>query len=436
MPLHEYKCPNCNGFIEYSQETEKMVCKSCDSTFSTLEYNNYFNTTAESQKLTSSKWSQAELLRLTTHKCKSCDAELTTDESTAVTYCPYCGKNIFIKTQFQNEHRPDFILPFKLTKKQAISALEKFYKGRRLTPTDFDQEIQLTDIVGMYAPYWLFDAEATSIHDYRCGNASERKDSRGRTKSSVVWHTRRRIGTSQFKGVPIDASSKMPPNYMDVLEPFLYEEAKDFNISYFAGFISDQWDLSDEEVVHRCEYLMRSTMISKFRPSKKKYTYVTSIACEMDMESSNHRSMIVPVWVLTTSYKGDPLTFMVNGQTGKVVGELPVSKSSKKKLERDLTMKKFLPIAVVLNVIYFAFKGILAYENAEPLRFDASMYGWAMTNVSVLIGVNSSTFDEVRRKEREMNTTSYYEHDALRYLVKSKLKSNKRVKGSTRVDVR
>ena len=32
---------------------------------------------------------------------------------------------------------------------------------------------------------------------------------------------------------------------------------------------------------------------------------------------------MVPVWILTTRYNDKPYTFMMNGQTGKVVGSLP-----------------------------------------------------------------------------------------------------------------
>ncbi|MBR6887371.1 MAG: hypothetical protein IKN16_02880, partial [Selenomonadaceae bacterium] len=55
---------------------------------------------------------------------------------------------------------------------------------------------------------------------------------------------------------------------------------------------------------------------------------------------------MVPVWILTTRYQDKPYTFMMNGQTGKVVGSLPYD-----------TTKAFLYPAlcslVLMPIIYF-----------------------------------------------------------------------------------
>ena len=35
---------------------------------------------------------------------------------------------------------------------------------------------------------------------------------------------------------------------------------------------------------------------------------------------------MAPVWILTTRYQNQPYTFMMNGQTGKMIGSLPYDK--------------------------------------------------------------------------------------------------------------
>ena len=39
---------------------------------------------------------------------------------------------------------------------------------------------------------------------------------------------------------------------------------------------------------------------------------------------------MAPVWILTTRYQDKPFTFVMNGQTGKLVGELPVDENKAK----------------------------------------------------------------------------------------------------------
>ena len=61
---------------------------------------------------------------------------------------------------------------------------------------------------------------------------------------------------------------------------------------------------------------------------------------------------MVPVWILTTRYNDKPYTFMMNGQTGKVVGSLPYD-----------TTKAFLYPAlcslVLMPVLYFVIRSLL-----------------------------------------------------------------------------
>ena len=40
---------------------------------------------------------------------------------------------------------------------------------------------------------------------------------------------------------------------------------------------------------------------------------------------------LYPVWLLNTSWNGEKYTFAMNGQTGKLVGDLPMDKGAYKK---------------------------------------------------------------------------------------------------------
>ena len=56
------------------------------------------------------------------YSCPSCGAELICDESTAATACPYCGNPSIVPGQFSGSLKPDFVLPFKLSKEDAVAA--------------------------------------------------------------------------------------------------------------------------------------------------------------------------------------------------------------------------------------------------------------------------------------------------------------------------
>ena len=69
--------------------------------------------------------------------CPSCGAELICEESTAATSCPYCGNPTVVPGQFSGALRPDFIVPFKLSKEDAVKALKSHYKGKFFLPNAF-----------------------------------------------------------------------------------------------------------------------------------------------------------------------------------------------------------------------------------------------------------------------------------------------------------
>ena len=57
------------------------------------------------------------------YSCPSCGAELICDASTAATFCPYCGNPTVVPGQFSGALKPDYVIPFKLSKEDAVAAL-------------------------------------------------------------------------------------------------------------------------------------------------------------------------------------------------------------------------------------------------------------------------------------------------------------------------
>ena len=89
--------------------------------------------------------------------CPSCGAELLCDATTAATSCPYCGNPSVIPGQLTGILKPDFVLPFKLSKEDAIKALKKHYLKKPLLPSTFSKANHLEEIKGVYVPFWMYD---------------------------------------------------------------------------------------------------------------------------------------------------------------------------------------------------------------------------------------------------------------------------------------
>ena len=188
----------------------------------------------------------AEADGMKAYSCPSCGAELICDASTAATSCPYCGNPTVVPGQFAGTLKPDFVIPFKLSREDAIRKLKKHYRGKVFLPKSFSKENHLQEIQGVYVPFWLFDGQAEGSVDYE-GRVVHVYKSGDYEITETAHYDVRRGGSIAFEKVPVDASSKMPDDHMDSIEPYNYAELKPFSTAYLPGFLADKYDVGGAE---------------------------------------------------------------------------------------------------------------------------------------------------------------------------------------------
>ena len=254
----------------------------------------------------------------------SCGAELITDETTAAASCPYCGNNTIIPGQFDGTLRPDYIIPFRLDKEAAKQALKNHYRKKPFLPRAFSSANHLEELKGVYVPFWLFDAEAEADCDFHATRSATHRE--GDYRVTVTEHFQvHRAGTMQFAHVPAAASTKMPDDYMDSIEPFDYQELKPFSAAYLPGYLADKYDVTAEESTDRANKRCQATAIEVMRRDVVGYETVSTDGASVRLRRGKVHYALMPVWTLRTRWQGKDYLFMMNGQTGKMVGDLPMS---------------------------------------------------------------------------------------------------------------
>lgn len=328
----DYRCPNCNGSLQFRSDTQQLTCPYCDSELSVegvKEYNQAISQAEESRcdwetyqaETGSGAWSNQESANLVTHICQSCNGEIVAEKTTAVTACPYCDNNLFIPYQFADELRPDYVIPFKLNKEQAKGALRQFYNGKPLLNPCFKRENHLDEIKGVYVPFWLFDCDTQSDVQYKATRVRAYSDSRYNYVETKHYSIHRG-GRINFDKIPGDGSSKMNDTFMEAMEPYNYRDLVPFTPAYFAGYLADKYDVLADSLQERVNQRIRTTVIDSLSP--KGYQSVTPVKTNIRASNNKVNYALFPVWILNTRYRGELHTFMVNGQTGKLVGKLPV----------------------------------------------------------------------------------------------------------------
>ena len=349
-----YKCPNCGAPLSFLPGHDHVTCEYCNTELDVATVENLFQKAQEKAALAAeakeskwktdgagSEWDAAEAEAMKIQTCSSCGAELVSDGNTMATECAYCGSPNMIPRRFDGMLRPDFIIPFKKTKEEAVAALTEFYKGKRLLPKEFTSKNRIKEIQSMYVPFWLFDAHVNVDANFN----AERRSTRETTNETVTEtsHYRcERSGEMTFHGIPVDASKRMDDSFMDSIEPFDYKELVPFSAAYFTGHLADKYDVDVKESLPRADSRLAASASWVLSTSVKDYSNVTPEGAPLiHKEEGNVRYAMLPVWILTTNYKGKPYTFMMNGQTGKVVSS---------SLPRDKFKERYYPLVPAVLV--------------------------------------------------------------------------------------
>ena len=333
MPiLQEYKCPNCGGSIGFDSEAQKLKCPYCDSELEMEALAAYDEALKQEQPddmqwedTAANTWQQGETENLRIYVCASCGGQIIADAAMAATACPYCNNPVVVMQQFAVDLKPDYVIPFQLSKEQAVEALQNHYKGKRLLPKAFKEENHIREVKGIYVPFWLFDADVDADLRYRATRTITWSDSRyiyTRTSFYAVL----RGGNIGFQRVPVDGSAKMPDDLMESIEPYDFSQAVDFQTAYLAGYLADRYDVTVQESTQRANDRIRQSTEDEFRNTVNGYMTVVPQSSSVRIQNGKSKYALYPVWLLNTKWNGKDYTFAMNGQTGKMAGDLPLDK--------------------------------------------------------------------------------------------------------------
>lgn len=313
MPVIEYKCPNCGSGMVFDSETGMLSCESCGRKDS-IENN--------PDPLTRNVFSEDEANE---YHCTSCGAVIIAETVTTATTCSFCGSAVVLGDRLTGKLAPAWVLPFSISKEEAMQAFKKWCGNGRLTPGGFMTADRIKGITGMYVPFWLYDinndievqAAGTRVSTYIRGDY--------RFTETQHYDVYRKIRLNYVK-VPIDAAEKMNDELMDKLEPFPYDQLKEFKTPYLAGYIAEKYSYNEDELFSRAKHKISEYIEAYIRSSMSSYTAVTYANKQIGSRMAQANYVLLPVWVVHYDYNKLEHTFAMNGQTGKVVGRPPISK--------------------------------------------------------------------------------------------------------------
>ena len=320
------KCPSCKASIVYNPSLGKFKCDYCRSEFTIDEINKSQDqiykkeNEAVEEKSTTVEEKDPGLV---TYKCSNCGAEIIADANTASTFCIYCRHTSILRNKMEGKFRPSKIIPFKIEKNAAVAAFQNLSKGRPLMPRLFNDKENIEKITPVYIPFWLYEAEVTGelegtgtrVSSYVVGDTHYTKTS---------YYNIARAGTVTFKNIPVDGSKRFDNSMMNALEPFDFNYLVDYSHAYLSGYLTEKFDVDKDEAF--ADAKSRSTKSATDIMSND-MVYTSKIYKTNTLASKYTKAdyVLLPVYMINIKYGGKMHLFAMNGQTGELIGDIPVS---------------------------------------------------------------------------------------------------------------
>ena len=313
----DHKCPNCDAVLKFNPHGGNWKCEYCRGEFALEQLEDKIK---KSEKTVVAKQNDEGL---DVYTCNNCGASIIVNPNVSTTSCVYCKNTAILKDKLQGEFNPNYVIPFKHTKEDAINAFKKLGKGKILMPKAFNIKKNIKEISGIYIPFWLFDFMANGEMNADCKRISSWRSGNYRyTKTDTYLATRG--GNMNFDNIPVDGSKRFPNDVMNSIEPFDYNDLKPFNYSYLSGFLSEKYDVNKDQAMEDAISRAKASFVDEMKKDIRGYNTVIPVRNNINLQNTKSSYVLLPVWMLNIKYKNKIYTFAMNGQTGKLVGNIPI----------------------------------------------------------------------------------------------------------------
>ncbi len=317
-----YQCPNCGAGLSFDAEKQCFACEFCLSEFTEEEIKRQDPEEARQQREDDDRAFNEGMNEYT---CPNCGASVVADVNTAATHCYYCHNPVVLVGRLAGQMKPSRVVPFAYNRDAAKNKFLKFAKSKWFVPNGFYSSGQVDKIQGIYYPFWVTDADtfsemdanATRVRVWRVGNVEYTETSKFRVE---------RKGNIHFEDITSSAFSQADKKMLEGVLPYPSEALKEFSMPYLSGYIAKKRDIEREALSGEVKARMQNYASTLLRNTVDGYNTVSPERVQVNIQKSHWEYALMPLWVLTyKSKKGKIYTYAMNGHTGKVYGELPLS---------------------------------------------------------------------------------------------------------------
>ena len=304
-----FSCPRCGGGLRYDIASGQMKCDHCESMIavSALPAETSADTTME----------------VTEFRCPQCGAAVYSSDTAVTSFCSFCGSDVVLTAKLTRTHRPARIVPFTVTREDCERHYREHLQRHRLVPAALRSAETVSHFRAVYVPFWSYHVRGQGpLH---------LKATKSYTKGNTRYDETYRLNIDAVidqKGVLYDASTAFEDETAALLR-HTADQAVPFHAAYLSGFFAQGADVRPETYYPEAA----ATAMRQFLDQVEEKTDMDSVTVSEDAAhafglpdpSFSQELIMLPVWLLAHRENDRVVYTAVNGCTGEVVCDLPVS---------------------------------------------------------------------------------------------------------------
>lgn len=319
MNLH-YSCPKCKARMTFDPASALLRCSACGLEERLEGYQREYE--AFGTDTTVAYFADNEARQ---YRCRHCGAVFVTDNRTAVETCIFCGSQTGAGERTTDEPAPVRILPFQISQRTAERAFKRWCRKLTFSPKEFQKLSKTKKVTGIYLPFWSFSLRGQGEARFEALQTHTRTEGTEELKEQSRFDLYRQADISLHE-LPVNASKILPDSLFEQLEPFDPTAVRSFRVRELSGFLSEKSSLDSAEALRKAQKRATGHMDAFLAETVTEYDNASIIERSYQFGETASAYTLLPVWLVFCDYNDTDYIFAMNGQTGKIACDPPVSR--------------------------------------------------------------------------------------------------------------
>ena len=330
--INRFLCPNCAANMSFDAALGKLLCPYCGYAKEIESSLNVEEKSYEAFLRPDANQLQPMARDAMQVNCSTCGAIVQFTPPDTAIECAFCGGKIVAQPKSADPLiAPEGVLPFKVTQKEADSALKGWLASRWFAPSKLKEFARPDKLSSVYIPYWTYDADSYSTytgergeHYYVTESYTENGQQKTRQVRKTRWYSASGVVDVRFDDVCVPATQSLSQRHLTELEPWDLQALRTYEPAYLSGHKAQTYQISLPQGFEVFKGIADSQINYAVRHDiggdEQRVHNIST-----DFSAITFKHILLPVYAGAYNFNNKIFQIVINARTAEVQGERPYS---------------------------------------------------------------------------------------------------------------